>query len=249
MRKRRRYMIFGQLHQGQHLLLDHEMSPNLAVGMKQHLILEFRHQQTVYTRKKESAIVCAAIDFGTTNTGYAYSFKAKPRDIITNYWYGREIKPLDKDMKIENILDKRMKAIDIFTVAIRYIKDHLMKELTDSHRMKEIKNKSESDIHWLLTVPAIWDDLSKRFMRTATNNAGIPDEMLSLALEPEDASVFCKDELGMMTIPVGCRYMVLNLGGGTGDITVHEVNPDESLKELHLWSSSLDSTICRTTGN
>ncbi|WAR20802.1 HS12A-like protein [Mya arenaria] len=219
--------------------------------------------QTVYTRKKESAIVCAAIDFGTTNTGYAYSFKAKPRDIITNYWYGREIKtptvvllhpdksfhsfgkeardkyetlmktntnkqwylfdmfkmrlytkkgPLDKDMKIENILDKRMKAIDIFTVAIRYIKDHLMKELTDSHRMKEIKNKSESDIHWLLTVPAIWDDLSKRFMRTATNNAGIPDEMLSLALEPEDASVFCKDELGMMTIPVGCRYMVLNLG-------------------------------------
>ncbi|WAQ99933.1 HS12A-like protein [Mya arenaria] len=272
--------------------LHSRSSPDLSYGRRnvtgyasrltQSLALD--DDKRVYKSKKESTLVCAAIDFGTSNTGYAYSFRAKPKEIITNYWYGHEIKtptvvllhpdkslysfgkeardkyealmktksheqwylferfkmklytkegPLDKDIEIEDILGKRMKAIDIFTMAIRYIKDHLMKELSDSDRMKEVNIKSESDIHWLLTVPAIWNDLSKRFMRTAANNAGIPDEMLSLALEPEAASVFCKEELGLKIVPVGCRYIVLDLGGGTGDITVHEVNPDERLKELH----------------
>ena len=43
--------------------------------------------------------------------------------------------------------------------------------------------------------------------------AGISSEMLILALEPEAASVFCKRELGIVKVPVGCRYMVLDLGG------------------------------------
>jgi hypothetical protein len=45
--------------------------------------------------------------------------------------------------------------------------------------------------------------------------AGIPDHMLLLALEPEAASLYCKRELGTDTIPIGCRYLVLDLGGET----------------------------------
>lgn len=37
--------------------------------------------------------------------------------------------------------------------------------------------------------------------------------MLLLALEPEAASLFCKNELGLSIIPVGCKYLVLDLGG------------------------------------
>ncbi|XP_060588401.1 heat shock 70 kDa protein 12A-like [Ruditapes philippinarum] len=141
--------------------------------------------------------------------------------------------PLHKDMEIEDILGKPMKAIDIFSGAIRYIKEHLLNVLNDPDREDQLSVKPDTDIRWVLTVPAIWNDLSKKFMREAAANAGIPDHMLLLALEPEAASLYCKRELGTDTIPIGCRYLVLDLGGGTADITCHEVNTDGTLKELH----------------
>lgn len=55
----------------------------------------------------------------------------------------------------------------------------------------------------------IFTDLHVLFIQ-----AGISGDMLSLALEPEAASLFCcKRELGVIQIPVGCKYMVLDLGG------------------------------------
>lgn len=242
---------------------------------------EMKH--TVVKSKKSSTIIVAAIDFGTTYSGYAYSFRENPNKIFTNYWeksaiktptvvllddrkqfhsFGREARtkyeelmkteehqkwylferfkmklfvqdgPLQKDMEIEDILGKPMKAITIFSEAIRYIRKHLLGVLDDPNREEQVQIEKDTDIHWVLTVPAIWNDLSKKFMREAAKNAGIPDEMLSLALEPEAASVFCKNELGIQKVPVGCRYLVLDLGGGTADITCHEVNSDETLKEL-----------------
>lgn len=55
-----------------------------------------------------------------------------------------------------------MEAIKVFSSSIGYMKDQL---LTDcKNHMTGLK---ESDIMWVLTVPAIWDDKSKQFMREA----------------------------------------------------------------------------------
>ena len=43
--------------------------------------------------------------------------------------------------------------------------------------------------------------------------AGIPDEALSLALEPEAASLYCKENLKDVKITPGTRYIVADLGG------------------------------------
>ena len=43
--------------------------------------------------------------------------------------------------------------------------------------------------------------------------AGIPDEALSLALEPEVASLYCKENLKGVKIPPGTRYIIADLGG------------------------------------
>ena len=56
----------------------------------------------------------------------------------------------------------RMPAIDVFSAAINYLKDHLMKRLRD--RLADIQ---DTDIHWVLTVPAIWHDGAKQFMKEA----------------------------------------------------------------------------------
>lgn len=51
-----------------------------------------------------------------------------------------------------------MKALDIFAFAIKYLKDQII------NRMKR-KLFCVADIHYVLTVPAKWDDNAKVFMR------------------------------------------------------------------------------------
>lgn len=53
-----------------------------------------------------------------------------------------------------------MPAIDIFSNGIRFLKDHLI-----SHFQGHISGIRGSDIHWVLTLPAIWDESAKKFMR------------------------------------------------------------------------------------
>ncbi|KAL3879860.1 hypothetical protein ACJMK2_032139 [Sinanodonta woodiana] len=81
-------------------------------------------------------------------------------------------------------------------------------------------------------------------MMEAAVEAGIKNENLKIALEPETASIFCRllpvekmiEGGGMTSFKPGSVYMVLDAGGGTIDITVHEVLSDGKLKELHKAS-------------
>lgn len=65
--------------------------------------------------------------------------------------------------KLEDEQGQLMPALDVFSAAIGYLKDDLMTRLhekvNDSIRAK--------DIHWVLTVPAIWEDAAKQFMAAA----------------------------------------------------------------------------------
>jgi hypothetical protein len=86
------------------------------------------------------------------------------------------------------------------------------------------------EIGWVLTVPAIWDEAAKHFMRAAALEAGLIDaldsERLQLALEPEGAliasSMDAPAEL-RARLKVGQRVMILDCGGGTVDVTVSEL--------------------------
>ncbi|WAR31397.1 HS12A-like protein [Mya arenaria] len=64
--------------------------------------------------------------------------------------------------------------------------------------------------------------------------AGIASDRVQLALEPEVASIWCQTS---KTPPgSGTRNMVVDLGGGTADISIHERLEDGSLKEIHRAS-------------
>ena len=65
-------------------------------------------------------------------------------------------------MKISDIRGRELKAMTVFSHAIRYLKDHLLNSL--ENRGSIIK---KGDILWVLTVPAIWDHTAKLFMRKA----------------------------------------------------------------------------------
>lgn len=54
-----------------------------------------------------------------------------------------------------------MPALEVFSLAIRYLKGEAEKALTQH-------GFSKDNTSWVITVPAIWDDSAKQFMREAT---------------------------------------------------------------------------------
>ncbi|KAK3578319.1 hypothetical protein CHS0354_004229 [Potamilus streckersoni] len=247
------------------------------------------------------SLLVAAIDFGTTYSGWAFSFKHEyatdPTKIGARQWYGGQlvsmkapttvlIKPdgrtfdsfgyeaeskyselasednneykrwyyfrrfkmmlhgkmgLNRNVDIEDETQKSLPAKTVFSLVIRYLKEDMLKNSKDKLSSGHL---TEDEITWVLTVPAIWTDAAKQFMREAAIEAGIKNENLKIALEPETASIFCRllpvEKMvqggGMTSFKAGSVYMVLDAGGGTIDITVHEVLSDGKLKELQKAS-------------
>ncbi|XP_052799179.1 heat shock 70 kDa protein 12B-like [Mya arenaria] len=233
-------------------------------------------------------LLVAAFDFGTTFSGYAFSFRNDPTKIQTNLGWNagsqklislktptcvllnphkefvafgfdaenkysnlaednqhdgwmlfRRFKMLlhnneglTRGATVEDINGKSMPAMTIFSMSIRFLRDHLVKTLNT-----QTVDIEEADIQYVLTIPAIWNDNAKQFMREAAMEAGMEADRIKLALEPEAASIWCQNvTAGLKGELSGMQYMVLDLGGGTADISVHEKMQDGSLKEIHKAS-------------
>ncbi|KAK3602816.1 hypothetical protein CHS0354_026367 [Potamilus streckersoni] len=241
---------------------------------------------------KKEKIIVAAVDFGTTYSGYAFSFKHEyekdPTKVSTNHawnsgsllslkqptcvlcnskgefdsfgydaenkytalaeddkhhsWYFfrrfkmvLHEKQIKRGMEVEDDKGRKLPAIKVFGMAIHYLKTHLLNTLE-----KQGTGLKADDIHWILTVPAIWTDSAKQFMREAADEAGIDGRLLTIALEPEAAAMYCQllssDHLSSKGRFDDNKYMVIDLGGGTADITVHEKQHDGTIKEVHKAS-------------
>uniref|UniRef100_A0A7N8YPQ5 Heat shock protein 12B n=1 Tax=Mastacembelus armatus TaxID=205130 RepID=A0A7N8YPQ5_9TELE len=283
-------------------------------------------------------LVVVAIDFGTTSSGYAFSFTQDSEAIhMMKRWEGgdpgvanqksptcllltpdlrfhsfgfaardfyHDLDPEDarhwlyfdkfkmkihstSDLTMETELEavngRRVRAIEVFAHALRFFREHAL---------KEVKDQSSSvlegeEIRWVITVPAVWRQPAKQFMREAAYLAGLvsPDcpEQLLIALEPEAASIYCRKlrlhqvlDLSLQPITngldldgsrasmivqlrrsrhsrtflvesgtgelwselqTGDRYIVADCGGGTVDLTVHQIEqPLGTLKELYKAS-------------
>ncbi|XP_060790778.1 heat shock 70 kDa protein 12A isoform X3 [Neoarius graeffei] len=163
---------------------------------------------------------------------------------------------IDTDLHAAN--GKKVKALDIFAYALAFFKEQAVKELSDQAGA-EFDN---ADVRWVITVPAIWKMPAKQFMREAAYKAGLASrenpEQLIISLEPEAASIYCRKlrlhqmvDLGDKTsingysptenvgagMVQGDRYVVVDCGGGTVDLTVHQIRmPEGHLKELYKAS-------------
>jgi hypothetical protein len=65
-------------------------------------------------------------------------------------------------MMLDDIALNKFPAIKVFALSIGALKDHLIETLTT----QGLSIKAD-EIKWVLTVPAIWSDPAKQFMREA----------------------------------------------------------------------------------
>jgi len=71
-------------------------------------------------------------------------------------------KRLNRNTTVEDVNGKKLPAELIFSMAIRYLKDHFMENVK-----RQATGLTLDDIHWVITIPAIWEDTAKQFMREA----------------------------------------------------------------------------------
>nr|XP_020499291.1 heat shock 70 kDa protein 12B [Labrus bergylta] len=288
--------------------------------------------------------VVVAIDFGTTSSGYAFSFTQDSEAIhMMKRWEGgdpgvanqksptcllltpdlrfhsfgfaardfyHDLDPeearhwlyfdkfkmkihstsdLTMETELEAVNGRRIRAIEVFVHALHFFREHALKEVKD-----QSSSVLEGDeIRWVITVPAVWRQPAKQFMREAAYLAGLVSsdcpEQLLIALEPEAASIYCRKlrlhqviDLSLQPftngldldgsrpfdssfrqareqlrrsrhsrtflvesgtgefwseLQTGDRYVVADCGGGTVDLTVHQIEqPQGTLKELYKAS-------------
>ena len=64
---------------------------------------------------------------------------------------------------LEDAFGKQLPAKDVFKHAIKFLRDDLLRECSKGI----ISTIEDRDVLWVLTVPAIWNEMAKRFMRVA----------------------------------------------------------------------------------
>eukprot|EP01016_Furgasonia_blochmanni_P041515 TRINITY_DN5406_c0_g1_i1.p2 TRINITY_DN5406_c0_g1~~TRINITY_DN5406_c0_g1_i1.p2 ORF type:complete len:307 (+),score=53.15 TRINITY_DN5406_c0_g1_i1:42-962(+) len=137
---------------------------------------------------------------------------------------------------------REMPLMPVIAETLRFIADKALQKLKE-----QVGKVVPAKVRWVLTVPALWSEEHKLFMKKAAVHAGIVDNASSpnlfLCLEPEGASIQCREDSEPALrnqMGKGSIVMVLDCGGGTVDITVHKLicEPSERFLCQELLPSS-----------
>ncbi|XP_053375641.1 heat shock 70 kDa protein 12B-like [Mercenaria mercenaria] len=131
-------------------------------------------------------------------------------------------------MDAEDHFGQHVPLIVVMSMLIRSLKNHFM---------TNVQEPTKKTL-WVVTVPAIWTDDARKFMREAAEMCDIKSKNLLLANEPESAAVYCmflpQGKLNNMeTLDLtGQTFLVADLGGLTADLSALKVLENGLLEEV-----------------
>ena len=127
---------------------------------------------------------------------------------------------------------KPASLIHIIKKILEYIKKESIEEIN-----KIRTNILESEIKWVVTVPAVWKDSSKEKMMIASIQAGLikkkDDKSNFFALEPEAAAYYYARSSSSDKNVLKEPYIICDLGGGTADISTHKREENNGIITIH----------------
>ncbi len=107
--------------------------------------------------------------------------------------------------------------MQVFASSLRFIHLRLLQIIRDAALAGN--SISNTQILWVLTVPAIWSDAAKSLMRQAALEAGLISDLSSdqllLCLEPEAAGLATHADMKDMgqSLPGRSKYLIVDCGG------------------------------------
>ena len=110
---------------------------------------------------------------------------------------------------------------------LRLIKDYIIKNVD------KIDYSNIKDVKWVLTVPPLWDDNTKKRMKDIALKAEMSN--VQIALEPEVASlaIFYDKNIKKELLKPGTSFMIVDMGGYTVDFTAMKIlDEDKNLEQL-----------------
>ena len=132
------------------------------------------------------------------------------------------------EKNVKSLDGREMPLMKVISESLRFISEKAIEKLKE-----QIGSVKKERIRWVITVPALWTEEHKLFMKNAAIKAGIINhqnsDQLLLCLEPEGASIQCREdaeEVIKNQMVKGTVVLVLDCGGGPVDITVHKMNSD-----------------------
>uniref|UniRef100_A0A3Q2PBW0 Uncharacterized protein n=1 Tax=Fundulus heteroclitus TaxID=8078 RepID=A0A3Q2PBW0_FUNHE len=143
-----------------------------------------------------------------------------------------------KNQTIKAANGKSMKALKVFTEVLQCLKDDALKAIMPHATGGKV---TASDFIWVLTVPALWGNPAKQFMREAATQAGIITDgtkgKLLFALESEAALAWC--------LKLPSDGFITQNQRDSGSITVQSSAPRESniSSKGTVW---ITITVCQT---
>ena len=69
---------------------------------------------------------------------------------------------VSRDMKILEEGEKEMRAMDVFSNGILYLKKEVLNDITNRYGSTDL-----ADIYFIITIPAIWSEPAKQFIQEA----------------------------------------------------------------------------------
>lgn len=69
---------------------------------------------------------------------------------------------------MKDVNGHKLQSLVVVSACIKFLRNDFLKILHENVNFVELK-----DIHWVLTVPAIWSDQAKQFMRQAANQVNV----------------------------------------------------------------------------
>jgi molecular chaperone DnaK (HSP70) len=165
-------------------------------------------------------------------------------DDDTAYLFQTYKMAIHKNQTMVKSLDNReMPLKKVVSETLRFIADKALEKLKE--QLGGIVKKEK--IRWVLTVPALWNEKDKQFMKEAAVEAKIVNqwnsENLFVCLEPEGASIQCRedaDESLKNKMKKNTIVLVLDNGGGTNDISIQKLTcePHENFLSEEVLPSS-----------
>lgn len=96
---------------------------------------------------------------------------------------------LHMDSHAKSVDGRQLPLMKVISQSLKYIAEKALEKLSE-----QVGKVVSTKIRWVLTVPALWSEEHKHFMRKAAVEAGIIEDLntasnLLLCLEPEGASI------------------------------------------------------------